>query len=373
MLVTARSAGLAQSRDFFTTSFQNDAIGRYDGSSGAFKGYFVSQGSGGLDQPQKILFHPQTDHMLVTGFFNNSIKAYDGNTGAYLGDFSSGYSLSSPTKMILGHDDLLYVSQWGGKIVRFDLSGVFVDEFSSISIPAGLGMEWDDAGNLYVASWGTDGFDGQVYKFDSLGNSLGTFINSSELDGPVGIWREEAGDFLVVDWRKGSVLRFDSSGAFKGTFISGNERIEGHAFGTDGSIYLCNVQIDQVKRYDASGNFLSTFIDDSNLAGANDIVLEPETASTSNDPLAGQKRIQLQLVPSPFREALGIHLELPVRTTTSITITDVLGRRHKTLKEGMLPVGAQQFVWEATDAPAGVYFVLVQAGEQRVVQRVIKQ
>ena len=212
---------VAQSPDLFLTSFQNDAISRFNTETGTFLGYFVSPGAGGLDRPQDVFFHPVSGHLLVTGFLNNQIKMYDGQNGNFLSNFSSGYSLNNPTKMILGPDSLLYVSQWDGRVVRFTLEGNFVDEFTSINIPAGLGMTWDEDDNLYVTSWGNDGFDGQVYKFDMQGDSQGAFINSAMLDGPVGIWRDESGDFFVVDWRLGSVLQFDSNDKFEVIFISG--------------------------------------------------------------------------------------------------------------------------------------------------------
>ena len=62
----------------------------------------------------------------MTGIGNNAIRRYDPQTGDFMGDFSSGYSLAEPTKMAIGPDSLLYVSQWGddqSKVARFDLDG----------------------------------------------------------------------------------------------------------------------------------------------------------------------------------------------------------------------------------------------------------
>ena len=360
----------SQPPDIFTTSFQNDAIGRYSGANGAFEGYFVSPGSGGLDQPQKIFFHPNTGNMLVTGFFNNAVKEYNGETGAYIGNWSSGYNLSSPTKMILGNDNLLYVSQWDGKVVRFNLDGSFVDEFTSITIPAGLGMEWDDDDNLYVASWGSDGFNGQVYRFDPQGNSMGVFINSTQLDGPSGLWRDEAGDFFVTDWRKGSVLQFDSNGTFKGTFISGNDRIEGHAFADNGEIYICNVSVNQVKRYSANGVFINTFIDDSNLAGPNDIVFEPIATPTEN-PL--MEFIQLKAWPNPVSEQLNIQFNLPYAELVNLKIFNTMGQEMILLKKELLmPAGINNFNLDIVDFTEGVYFIRMQLGGMEIEERIVK-
>ncbi len=356
----------SQTPDLYTTSFQNDAVGRYDGETGAYKGYFVSPGSGGLDRPQKVFFHPTNGNLLVTGFLNTQIKMYNGETGAFIGNFSSGYSLASPTKMILGRDSLLYVSQWGGKVVRFTLNGSFVDEFTSINIPAGLGMIWDDDDNLYVTSWGSDGFDGRVYKFDSQGNSLGTFISSSQLDGPVGVWRDDAGDFYVVDWRKGSVLRFDSNGAFKGTFISGTERTEGHAFGADGSIYLCNVQVNKVVRYNSNGSFDKVFIDN-NLAGPNSITFGPVMTPTENPVFSNS--IHINVFPNPVVKKATIQFELPSSEFVNLKIVNEAGQAVDYLKKASLSAGKHQVDWDASHFSSGIYFLHLEVRDEVFTER----
>lgn len=342
----------SQTPDIFISSWQKDAIGRYDGETGEFLGNFAE--GGGLDRPQKILFHPNTGHALVTGFLNSEIKMYDGETGAYLGNFSSGYSLNSPTKMIMGRDDLLYVTQWDGKVVRFDLDGNFVDEFTSINIPAGLGMTWDEDDNLYVAAWGTNGFDGQVFKFDSDGNSMGSFINSSILDGPTGIWQGEDGDFFVVDWRKGAVFRFDNEGNYKEDFITGLVRIEGQAFGQDGSIFICEVQNNRVQKFNSDGTFSETFITGASLAGPNDIVFGPMPVNTEN---AFDFEINMTVSPNPFSEITIIEFELPSSENINLNVRNSAGHEVLVLKEGTLNSGKHQFEWKAEGMPGGTYFI----------------
>lgn len=110
--------------------------------------------------------------------------------------------------MSIGWDSLLYVTQWGttqNKVVRFDLDGNFVDEFTKTPAPNGLGHLWDANKNFYISIYG-NGANGTIQKFDSLGNSLGTFINSSILQGPTDIWFDTNGDMLVEDWTVGRVL-----------------------------------------------------------------------------------------------------------------------------------------------------------------------
>lgn len=360
---------IGQTPDLFITCNQTDVVGRFDGATGAFLGNFVTPGSGGLDRPQEVFFHPVTRHLLVTGFVNSKIKMYDGETGAFISDFNTGYNLSSPTKMILGSDSLIYVTQWGGKVVRFTLDGDFVDEFSSIDIPAGLGMVWDDDDNLYVTSWGTNGFDGQVYKFDSEGNSQGAFINSDILEGPVGIWRDNAGNFYVVDWRLGSVLRFDSAGNFIDTFISGTERTEGHAFRSDGAILLCNVSISQVKRYNADGSFNEIFIN-GGLAGPNAITFGPSMI-TPTDHINLKKEVNLQAFPNPFLEQTNIQFQLPTSTFVAVKIVNNVQQEIAQLQEGILSAGQHQVEWNASGWPAGIYFVQLTIENEVFIERVV--
>lgn len=361
----------SQNSDIFISSFAKNAIGRYDGETGAFKGDFVASGSGGLVRPQKVFFHPITGHLLVTGFLNAQIKMYDKDTGAFLGNFSSGYNLSSPAKMILGDDNLIYVTQWGRKVARFNLDGTFVDEFTSISIPAAVGMTWDEENNLYVASWGTNGRDGQVYKFDAQGNSQGIFIDSERLEGPVGIWRDDAGDFLVVDWRLGSVLRFDSNGNYKNTFISGNQRTEGHAFGTDGSIYLCDVQANRVGRYNPDGTFIEFFINESSLSGPNDIEFRPTSLVSSTEETDLAKQINLQVSPNPFRGHTSIQFQLTASNYVKLRVFNNMGQEIANLQEANLGSGDHQVKWDAENLPEDVYFLQLAIGDKMLTKKII--
>ena len=49
----------------------------------------------------KINLLAQTPDLYITSFQNDAIGRFDGENGSYLGNFSSGYTLASPTKMIL--------------------------------------------------------------------------------------------------------------------------------------------------------------------------------------------------------------------------------------------------------------------------------
>lgn len=264
------------------------AVHRYD-ASGNFLDEFITSGSGGLIGPEQVLIHPDGS-VLVTGFGNIAIKRYDGLTGDYLGDFTSGYALESPSKMSIGPDGLIYVTQWGTvqkKVVRFDLAGNYVDEFTSIDTPNGLGHFWDAQGRFYLSVYGNGG-NGTVQRFADDGSFIDVFINSAILQGPTDIWQEANGDVLVQDWTVGNVLRFDSTGNYLGVHISGLINPEGHAFlPPNGDLLMGDWGEDAVHWFDASGTALGFFASGNGLTDPNGVVVrEVPAVGIAEDPVA---------------------------------------------------------------------------------------
>src|SRR5579859_316166 len=90
---------------------------RYNGTTGAFIDDFVAGGSGGLGDPTGMVFGPDgaTDGKLdlyVTDVFLNSVLRYDGTTGAFKGVFvtSGSGGLINPFGLVFGPDGNLYVA-----------------------------------------------------------------------------------------------------------------------------------------------------------------------------------------------------------------------------------------------------------------------
>ncbi len=319
---------LAQTH-FYVANRDGDNVLRYT-MEGDFVEEFVEANSGGLSRPQEVLFHPENGTLLVTGFNNQKIKQYDGTTGGFLGDFSKNYNLSNPTKMIIGSNNLIYVTQWGtsqNKVVRFDLDGNFVDEWSSVGVPEGCGMAWDSNDHLYVTTWSNgqnNGVAGFVRKFDENGNDLGIAVNTSVLQGPVGIWIDENDNLFVVDWTLGSVLKFDNSGNFQDTFISGMSRTEGNDKGPDGKYYFCDWQLNRVNRYNADGTFDETLVS-TGLTVPNSLTFGPDGPTNTNKLLTNTTDIKA--FPNPATD--NVQLIFKSRETESIQleIYDLQGKR----------------------------------------------
>jgi hypothetical protein len=229
-----------------------------------------------LGWPQDIVFLDDDNTVLVSNLSSVNITRYNATTGAYINDFAS--VPGGPTRMKIGKDGLLYVLQWSGngRVLRYQLNGSFVDEFTNVGVSQSIGLDWDAAGNLYVSS-----FDGaQVRKFDANGNDMGLFI-SSDLSGPTNITFDSDGDLMVSDYNAGRVKRFDSNGNFVSNFITGVGKVEGIDAFNNGNILLGIGANGSVRMYDSEGVFIEDFVtrSTSGLVTPNAIVIRNDTTA----------------------------------------------------------------------------------------------
>jgi sugar lactone lactonase YvrE len=208
-----------------------------------------------LNRPQDIVFIEDRNLALVSNLGTQRITQYDATTGEYLGEFATG--IGQPTRMEIRPDNLLYVLQWAGngRVLRYDLLGNFVDEFTTFGVPNSIGMDWDSEGNLYVASW-----NGKfVRKFDGQGNNLGIFINEG-LQGPTNIWFEGDGNLMVMDWSGGAIRRYSADGVLLNSPVRNLSEPEGVEFLENGHFLVGNGGTSAVKQYRPNGNFVKDFV-----------------------------------------------------------------------------------------------------------------
>ncbi len=213
-----------------------------------------------IEWPEDIFFLEEENAVLVSNLSSSSgnISKHNIDTGDFIELFAD--VAGGPTRMKLGADGLLYVLQWSNsinKVLRFQLDGTFVDEFTSVGVPQSIGLDWDADGNLYVSSYGGS----FIQKFDPDGNDLGPFINSG-LAGPTNIFFDKngSGDLIVFNWNNGRVKRFDSNGNFIEDLITGVSQCEGFDFMANGDILIGVGGSGSVKRYDSEFNFIEDFI-----------------------------------------------------------------------------------------------------------------
>lgn len=223
-----------------------------------------------LNWPQDILFLDDSNTVLISNLGSGRITRHDASTGAYQSDFANG--IGGPTRIKIGPDSLLYVLQWtgNGRVLRYQLDGTFVDEFTTVGVPQSIGIDWDSSGNLYVSS-----FSGAlVRRFDVNGVDQGLFIDS-DLAGPTNIWFDASGDLLVSDYSGTAVKRFDASGTYLNDFIVGLSNSEGVAFFLNGDILIGNGGDSSVKLFDSTGVYVEDFVASGagNLLNPNAIVI----------------------------------------------------------------------------------------------------
>jgi sugar lactone lactonase YvrE len=165
---------------------------RFDGNTGNFLGEFIPAGSGGLSNPDQILFGPdgngddKSDIYVSSGDkpgnsaepTASAVLRYDGITGAFIDKFVGDNpntaadetgGLSRPYGLAFGPDGNFYVSSFlSDQILRYNgKTGQFIDVFASGNQQAGglngpNGLLFAPDGNLYVTTQGSVARDGKA-------------------------------------------------------------------------------------------------------------------------------------------------------------------------------------------------------------------
>ncbi|MEL6812179.1 MAG: hypothetical protein AAFP76_12685 [Bacteroidota bacterium] len=244
--------------EYYVSNRAVNSINKY-AESGSFLELIVEENSGGLNSPQDIVFFG--DDMLISSSQTNTILRFNRSSGEFIEVWNQD-AVTRPTKMSIGPDNLLYVTQWGqtqstSTILKFNLDGTLNSILNTvIPTPLSMGHVWDDDGNFYVAFFGIGQGNGEVHKFDPDGNSLGTFIDNTFLQNPTYIWWDTNGDMLVQDFNGGKVLRYDSEGNYIEDYISGLSNPEGFGILPNGNLLVVERTINEVSEFDTNGNYL---------------------------------------------------------------------------------------------------------------------
>ena len=202
-LNTPSAAVFGADGQLYVTGLNSQNVLRYDGTNGNFSDAFVTAGSGGLAGPESLAFGPDGNLYVLSGV-NANVLRYDGDTGAFLDTFiaAGAGGMNDPHVMFFHTDGLLYITTFGNhKVLRFDgQSGAFVDVFvqddpmtaedESGGLRSAHGAGFGPDGNLYVASFGTNG----VMRYNGeTGAFLDVVLGASEgVAGPIGLAFNEA-------------------------------------------------------------------------------------------------------------------------------------------------------------------------------------
>ncbi len=339
----------------------DNAVNKYE-LNGDFIEVFIEADAGGISNPQDMVFLPNGT-VLLTGLGNENIKQYNGQTGAYLGEYSSGYALQGPTRMELRPDGFIYVLQWtpNYKVIRFNLDGTFESEYTDTGVVQSIGVAWDPSENLYVSSYG-GGNNGTVTNFDSSGNEIGTFIDSSVLQGPTNIWFHPngSGNLLVLDFNGNRLSQFDPSGTFIDHPIINIINPEGFAYLPNGNLLICERGADLVSEFDVNLNYVERWDDPSgSLSRPNFIkVLDPNFGIADHT-------FQTVL----FAPTMGVQFEINPKVASNystINIYDHTGKLVDTLEV------SQSNNWNAQNLSEGLYFLIATSYDgEKATQKII--
>ena len=69
-----------------------------------------------------------------------------------------------------------------------------------------------------------------------------------------------------------------------------------------------------------------------------------------------------QNYPNPFNPTTTIEYDVPMRSVVNISVYDVLGRKVKTLVDGVERPGSYSVTFDAASLPSGVYLCRMSAG-----------
>ncbi|MEM9051807.1 MAG: T9SS type A sorting domain-containing protein [Bacteroidota bacterium] len=311
--------------------------------------------SDNLGWPQDILFLEEENHVLISNLNTDQINIHDIATGDLVGLFST--QADGPTRMAIGPDGLLYVLQWNGNgpVLRFNLDGTFVDEFTQTGIPRAIGLAWDDQGNLYVASYSQS----NVRVYDSNGNDNGLFIGSG-LNGPTNIWFNEAGELLVNNYNLGQVLKYDASGNFIEVVLSGITWNEGIAVLPNGNYLIGGGQSGVVNEYTPDGVFVQEVISSGpplNLQTPNAVVIQEISTLSTID--ISDKDVVISPIP-------GDYFQLQSDSSSEIQSIEVFDVTGKLILEKEYN---GEVLWDGREFPEGQYTISIRFNDGSSISR----
>lgn len=297
-----------------------------------------------IEWPEDILFLEEENAVLISNLSstNGNISKHDIETGDFIEVFAD--VAGGPTRMQIGPDGYLYVLQWSNsnnKVLRYELDGTFIDEFTTAGVSQSIGMDWDTDGNLYVSSYGGS----FIQKFDTNGNDLGPFIDTG-LAGPTNIFFDKSGsgDLIVFNWNNGAIKRFDADGNFVEDLITGVGQCEGFAFMPNGDILIGAGAAGAIKRYDCDFNFIEDFVE----AG---ILLTPNAIAIREVPLSVPDH---NLEQNFIEPTMGTRFSVKTSSSVlikSVHIYNISGRLLETLEI------EKNTVWNAEKYGEGVYLL----------------
>lgn len=187
-------------------------------------------------------------------------------------------------------------------------------------------------------------------------------------------------------------LSFDLTGFDPATVVvNGNWGVD-----NSGTILINGVSVASTSSYNplaafsitsgfvAGVNHLDFVVNNWSAGGANPTALRvanltgTATALVGVPPARTPSGLELALpVPNPARLQSRIAFALPRAGDARIEVRDLAGRLVRVVADGAWPAGRSEVTWDGTGtggehAPPGVYFLLLEAGAERVTRRIVR-
>jgi DNA-binding beta-propeller fold protein YncE len=190
----------------------------------------TGDGPGQFDEPADLRFNPITGDLYVGDVFNSRINVFDaqGNYKRSFGSFNGpveGRLFFGPGGMDFDQAGNLYVSDFSGDFVRvYNPEGTQIRTIGSagsgpgqLSGPGGLIIS-DNTGRIYI----NDQYNGRVQVLNPDGSFLFAFGSTGSAPGqfrePIGIDIDEYENIYVADSQNSRVQVFDKDGNFLTAF-----------------------------------------------------------------------------------------------------------------------------------------------------------
>jgi sugar lactone lactonase YvrE len=194
VFVTAGSGGISGPHgltigpdgDLYVSGRNSFNVVKYDTNGNPV--WSTPTGSGGLSWPEGLTLDPSGTYLYVASVGSNQILKYNAMTGAFVGVAASD-GLSAPKSVKFGPDGLMYVaSANNNRVMRFTANGTYVDDY----VPAGSGgmsvlsrLVFGPNGDLYVSVGGTGADPSHIYWFGTENEAVFTVSLSSAFPVPV--------------------------------------------------------------------------------------------------------------------------------------------------------------------------------------------
>ena len=91
-----------------------------------------------------------------------------------------------------------------------------------------------------------------------------------------------------------------------------------------------------------------------------------------DDFMTETNNLVLVVYPNPFYTSTIIGYKLAKPGNVNITVYNHLGQHIEIIDQGNYLSGKQQYIWNASGLPNGIYFVQVRAGQEMGMRKVVK-